>query len=297
MTLLLMIPLLGGLAFPLFTSWLSRAMEDTRDPWGILLVLNLCTALVFLPPFLLLDPDFSTGPFYQPLLCAAFFFIGQVAAYKSFTDGDLSVAVPLQGTKVLLVALLALIFLGQAAGWNIWVAAALIPVAIYFLREHPPGKREDRKYRWTFFLASVAALAFAALDVGVQAWSPGWGVWRFGFWTFVFQAAFSLSLYFLPGRARRFRYKPGIWGPALGGSLGMALVTLGLVCVISVSGRAAWVNILFNSRVLWSVVFVWAAGRWFNDPEARRAGGGRTLTLRLVGSLLMMVSIILAVMK
>jgi hypothetical protein len=297
MNAVLWIPLACGFAFPAM-AWLSkRSMREAGDAWGTLFIANAAMALVFVPPFLWSGADFSPGPLWQPFLCGTLFFVGQVAAYKSFETGDIGVAVPVQGTKALLVALIASLFFAQPAGWNIWAAALLTPVALFFLREHAPGKRESRRHWRTVALGSAAAAAFAALDAGIGAWSKAWGVWRFGFWTFGFQGVLSLLLLVLPGRARRFRYAASTWIKLGAGAAGMALITFGLTWAISVSGRAAWANILFNSRLLWSIAFVWACAKWLGeagDGEGRGAGGKNLLRSRLVGAAFMMATLLLA---
>lgn len=308
MTPLLLLPLLCGVTFPLVAWWLKQGMEHARDPWGVLMVSNVVTALPFAvlaltgwgradaPAMSAGDVALFAGVVPLPaLLCGSFFFAGQVASYQSLARGDLSLAIPVQGLKVILIALFALVFLGHAAGWNLWAAALLIPVSLFFLREHPPGAREERRHRRTVVLALAAAACFAAFDTGVQAWAARFGTVRFGLWAFAFQAVLSLGLYFMPGRAARFRYARRAWVHVLAGSLGMALITIVIVWVIAASGRAAWVNILFNSRVLWAVVLPLILGRWLGTREALRPGGRRLLTGRALGAALMLVTIALAV--
>lgn len=293
------IPLVCGLAFPAMAWLLKGAMRDAGDAWGTLFIANATMALAFAPPFFALDADFSGGPFWQPLLCGAFFFVGQVTAYKSFEEGDIAVAIPVQGTKVLLVALISAVFFSQPTGWNIWVAALLTPVALFFLREHARGASETRRHWRTVALGSAAAAAFAALDACLGAWAKEWGVWRFGFWTFAFQGVLSLALLLLPrgGGGRRFHYAGATWAKLSAGAIGMALITFGLTWAISVSGRAAWANILFNSRMLWSIAFVWACARCLRDASAEGSGreGRHLLKNRLAGATLMMAAILLAV--
>lgn len=302
MTLLLVLPLLCGVVFPLVAWWLKQGMERAQDPWGVLLASNVAAVLpfavmAFLPEGWLPASEPSSGHDVPlpALLCGAFFFTAQIASYQSLARGDLSLAIPVQGLKVILIALFALLFLGQSGGWNLWAAALLIPVSLFFLREHPPGARETRRYRLTIALALAAAAGFAAFDTGVQAWAARYGTVRFGLWAFLFQALLSLGLYFMPGRAARFRYPGRVWWPLLAGSLGMAVITFVIVGVIAASGRAAWVNILFNSRVLWSVILPLVLGRWLGTREALRPGGRRLLAGRALGAALMLASIVLAV--
>lgn len=314
MTPWLVLPLLCGLVFPVVAWLLKRGMETSRDPWGVLIVSSVAAAIPFVVMSVLTGGDGHAGARPETgsawagltervgpappmaLACGAFFFVGQIASYLSLAKGDLSVAIPVQGVKILMISLFALAFLGHSPGWTIWAAAVLVPAALYFMREHPPGDRETRRHRVTVMLALAAAAGFAALDTGVQAWGAAGGFQRFGFWTFVFQAALAMGLYFMPGRAARFRYSVRAWGFLLAGSLSMAVITFTIVWVIARTEQAAWVNILFNSRVLWGAALPLAFGRLLAAPEALNRETRRLLPRRLFGAALMLASIVLAVL-
>jgi hypothetical protein len=70
---------------------------------------------------------------------------------------------------------------------------------------------------------------------------------------------------------------------------------LGLIFVIGSSGNATLVNLLFNSRCLWSILFIWMLGRWFGNHEAD--SGKRVMTHRLGGAALMMTALLIAMLE
>src|SRR5690606_25983146 len=134
------LPLLCGLAFPVVAWLLKRGMETSRDPWGALMISGVGAAIPFVLMSLVMGGDGHAGASASApdgvrvfgvtvpplaLACGAFFFAGQMASYLSLAKGDLSVAIPVQGVKILLISLFALVFLGQPAGWTIWAAAVL----------------------------------------------------------------------------------------------------------------------------------------------------------------------------
>jgi drug/metabolite transporter (DMT)-like permease len=250
-------------------------------------------ALAFLPFFLFPGKPVPIANAWQIPFSGFLFLLAQMAAFKSFASGDLSIAIPAQGTKVLLVAAFTLLMLGQNVGLRQWGAAALTVGAIYLLQDRPASSERKRKQvLTTLAYAMVASLAFAAFDVAVQKWTPQWGMNRFGPWAFLGQAVLSLALLLFPGSRGRLRYPSRTWAWLIAGSLGMAVITLALVLTIGLFGKATLVNICFNSRCVWSVVFVWLSGKWFGNREAK--SGRRAMAHRLAGAAFMMAAIILA---
>jgi hypothetical protein len=76
-----------------------------------------------------------------------------------------------------------------------------------------------------------------------------------------------------------------------------SLILGGQVVVLSYAfttfGHVTVVNILYSTRVLWSVVLVWVIGHWFRNTE--RSAGHGVMGLRLAGAVLVAVAIFLAV--
>jgi drug/metabolite transporter (DMT)-like permease len=288
-----LIPLAAALLFPIATLALKRAMEINRDPLGTLFVANAITAFAFLPLFALDGKPMDPGLAWQPILAGVLFVIAQAAAYKSFQVGDLSVAVPAQGTKVLMVAGLTVVLLDKDVGWKLWAAAGLTVLAIVLLQDGESARAGEARRRLflTLGLALLASVSFAAFDVLVQKWSPLWGAFRFGPWAFVVQGLLSVGLLAFPGPRCR-GYGHGAWSWLIFGSLAMASITMGLVLVIGLYGKATLVNILFNSRCVTEVIVVWAAGRWFANREA--GAGRKVMVHRLSGGLCMLAAIVLA---
>ena len=305
----ILVPLAAALAFPFATMALKRAMEtggrSMGDEWGTLFVCNLAVAVVCLPLLLTgsgSPPQDAAAPggspeVWQPMLAGLIFFLAQAAAFRSFATGALSVAIPAQGTKVLLVAAMTPIMLDQPVSLRVWFAAALTVGAIFLLQDRSGGngkgkdKGERKRGLSTLAYAAAAAACFAAFDVSIQKWSPVWGNHRFAPWAFLAQAALSFALLLFPGKDR-FRFSARAWRWLSGGAVGLALITLALVATIGTYGNATQVNILFNSRTVWSVVFIWLMGTWFGNREAE--AGRASMARRLAGSGLMMAAIVLA---
>ena len=90
----------------------------------------------------------------------------------ALNTGDVSVATPVLGLKILLVALLTSVLLGDPIGTRLWTAAALSSAAIALLNLSP-GHSHTR-VRTTILLAALGATSYACFDVVVQKWSLAW---------------------------------------------------------------------------------------------------------------------------
>lgn len=289
----LAIPIASALIFSFAAMCLKKGMEGIKGFEASLLICNLALALIF-SPFLFLEDAFpGFRHMWQPAIAGLLFFLGQVASFQSYR-GDLSVSIPVQGTKILMVAFLASRFLGQAIGFQTWIAAALSVAAIFLLRDNASKEEKDGGTTRTLVYSVSGAFAFAAFDVSVQKWSPQWGALSFGAWAFLAQG-FLTFLFSGTNWSARFDFARGTWKWLAAGAFGLAIVNLGLIFVIGSSGNATLVNLLFNSRCLWSILLIWMLGRWFGNHEAE--SGRRVMAHRFGGAALMMAAIVIALLQ
>lgn len=275
---------------------LKRAADLGADIWRTTRACNLASALLFAPLALLGGTIPSWGLLWQPAVVGLLFVTGQVLTLLALKVGDVSVATPVMGVKIVLVAALVALLVGDPISANIWVAALLSSVAIAllnFTRGHA-----HQRLGATIVLAVTGAGSFALFDVLVQKWSPAWGAGRFLPVMMVFVAAISPTL--RPWR-RSGRMGANTSGPSpargwvMAGACCMALQAIMIVSSIAVYGQAAVANVLYSSRGLWSVVAVWAVGHWFTNRE--QGHGRRVLGWRLAGAGLLLVAIVLVVWK
>jgi drug/metabolite transporter (DMT)-like permease len=210
--------------------------------------------------------------------------------------GDVSVATPVLGVKILLVALLSTVLIGDPIGARLWTAAGLSSVAIALLnvdRGHPHS-RVGR----TIVLAALGAASYACFDVLIQKWSPAWGTGRILPIVMVCAAVYSVPLRYFSrsadlkvGRPSTSRaYTPWL----VAGALPFAVQGLMFITSISIWRQVTSANVLYSSRGLWSVVGVWAIGHWFENREQHL--GARVLLWRLVGAILMMAAIVMVLL-
>jgi len=287
----MLLPLGSGIIYVVGALLLKRAADLGGDVWRTVRACNFTTAALFVPMILLGGTVRPAHDFWQPALAAALFVTGQVLSLLALNIGDVSVATPVLGVKIPLVALLTTVLLGERIGAGLWAAAMLSSVAIALLnfsRAHP-----HQRIGLTILLATLAAMAYALFDVLVQKWSPAWGAGRFLPIMMTFVAVYSLGLRPFGEERRRLRVKPNpqssVW--LAGGAACLGVQASLFVSSIAVFGQAAVANVLYSSRGLWSVVGVWLAGHWFANREQDH--GARVLAWRLIGAALLMAAILI----
>lgn len=283
----LLLPLVSSLLYVLGAVWLKRATMAGVGMWRAAFVSNAVSAVLFLPWLLLGGVDWSWTMLWQPAFVAVLLVLGQCASLWALTRGDVSVATPVMGAKIILVAFFTTGVAGVRVPLNLWIAAGLSTLAIGIIHLNPKGRHHDLTL--TVMGALVAAGAFALFDVLVMAWSPAWGAGRFLPWVMGLALAYSLA--FVPFFRAPFRAIPrSSWPFLLGGSVLIGLQGLLLIGTVAVFGDATAVNIVYGTRGLWSVLLVWMVGRRIGAEEGGR--GARVLGWRLAGAGLMSVAVV-----
>jgi drug/metabolite transporter (DMT)-like permease len=277
--------LLAGFLYAIAALVLKRSAELGAGVWRTAFVANVICAGVFLG-LLPLGGQVHPGLWWQPILTGACFVAGQWLTFAAIERGDVSVATPVLGVKILLVALIATLLAGERLPPRLWLAAAVATTGVALLNRRPAeGGRHD--IGRTILTAAAAATVFAVFDVLVQLWAPRWGTGRFLPLTMGCSALLSLAL--VPRfRAPLSAIDRAAWPWLLAGALLIALQALIFVSTIARWGQAALANVAYSSRGLWTIVLAGAV--------AHRLGSGgdtdrRLLPWRLAGALLMMSAI------
>ncbi len=284
----LLLPLASSLLYVLGAVLLKRATAAADvGLWRAAFVTNLVSAVAFLPLLALGGPGQGWTAIWQPAAVALLLVAGQCASLWALTRGDVSVATPVLGAKIILVAFFTTVVAGQSVPPQLWGAAILGTLAIGLLNRGPAGRHHDLML--TILGSLLAAVAFALFDVLVMIWSPAWGAG--GFLPLMMGLAGLYSLAFIPLFGESQRKVPRTIGwVLLGGAVLVALQGLLLITTIAVFGDATSVNIVYGTRGLWSVLLVWLAGRWLGSEESDR--GASVLGGRLAGALLMTAAVV-----
>lgn len=285
----ILLPLLSAIVYVAGALLIKRATELGAGTWRITWICNLTAAAVFAPLALFGGAIPPWHLLWQPAVAALLFILGQIFTFRALHAGDVSVATPVLGLKIIFVALFTTVLLRETLTPLLWASAILSSVAIALL--NATRGSPHRRVGFTIVLSSLAAMAYALFDICVQRWSFGWEFGRFLPVMMGFVALFSLPMRSL---AKHGASSPTS-GPWLaGGAICFALQSVMFVSSIALFREATVANVLYSSRGLWSVMAVWLVGHWFANYE--RALGPRILAWRLSGAALLMTAIVLVVL-
>ena len=291
----LFLPLVLGLLYSIAAMAYKRAMAEGVDIWRLIFVSNVATAFLLMPLMVLIEKPDAQASLYQPLLAGCAFFGGIVLNIAALHKGDVSVATPLLGTKVLFVALFTIVVLNERVSPSLWLAVILGVTGLKML--HGGAGRIHQRFWPTALFAMGSASAFALCDVFFQSWTRHWGIGLFIPLVFAVVCALSFGLWHrFPARMYPFSASARWWifvACALNG-----LQTLGMFICIGLfrhANAATAINIVYNSRGIWSVLLVWLVGPWFGNIE--RGYGMKVMITRLTGSVLLLGAIALTLLK
>jgi drug/metabolite transporter (DMT)-like permease len=285
----LVMPLGAAVLYVVAALLIKRSTDFGVGPWRTLFVSNLVGAIVFLAllPF---GGPLPLGLLWQPAIGAVLFIVAQLCNYLALQRGDVSVATPVLGLKIVLVALFATMFRTQAVTPTLWIAAGLSSLGIALLNR----TNSTRHHVGTTILYSfLTAALYALFDVLMQKWIPNWGAGRYLPTVLGFVAVFSVGL--IPFfQAPLTQIPRAAWPWLLGGCLVISVQSLVFSLTIALFHNATSANVLYGSRGLWSVVAVWAVGHWFSNREQHL--GAAVLAWRLAGAMLMLVAVVLVML-
>jgi len=283
-SIILLFPLISAILYVFGAMFLKRAIQFGFDMWRISFICNLIYAIIF-SSLLVMGGTIHVELLWQPALIAALFVIGQSATILSLQSGDVSLATPVLGLKILLVAFFTALILKDGVVLAHWIAAVLSVLGIGLLSRS--GARHHEGVKKTLLCAALAALAFALFDVLVQKWSPAWGAGRFLPIMFAFGALQSLAM--IPFFKSAAHISREGWRALYIGGVLASIQSVFFVGAVAVYGKATSANVVYSTRGLWSVVLVWYTGHLFNNTE--HESGKAVFGTRLAGAILMTLSV------
>ena len=291
-TAIVLFPLISALMYVFSALLLKRSSEAGVGLWRTTFVANEIVGVLFAFLWLLGGVTVTWDMLWQPGVIALCLFVGQISQFLALEKGDVSVAVPIFGLKVVLVALFTPLVVGVPVSLTLWIAAFLSVAGITLLNKKHEGKR-PKNIGITLAAGGVGAVCFALFDVLVQKWGPHWGVGRLLPLIFGMNAVLSFSLILLFKAPLRDISK-STWKWLVSSAVLLGTQSIIFVSTLAIYGKATAANIVYASRGLLSVALVWLVGHWFANLEQNL--GKKVLAWRMAGAALMMTAIVLVVL-
>ena len=282
--LALLFPLTSAILYVVGALLLRRAADFGVGFWRTTFVANVICAAAF--SFLwLAGGKFHWQLLWQPALVALLFLFGSVLNFVSLDRGDVSLATPILGIKIILVAVFSAVVTGNWEKPTIWLAALLSTTGIGMLSW---TRTPHHHVTLTILAAGGSAASFALFDVLVQQWSSAWGIGRFPPTMLAFVAVFSCgTISQFPSPLKQIPLPAWSW--LIGGSLVLAAQAVIFISSVAYFRNATAANVVYSSRGLLSVGLVWLIGHWFGNREQHL--GPAVLRRRLIGAGLMLTAI------
>jgi len=288
------------LLFPLFSSILfvfgmmlaKQAIVRGASPWTGTFYGNLWLAIFWGFIAAVRGEVIPSEAWKDAAIIGALFVLGQLFTYLAYQFGDVSVATPVFGVKVLMVAgLLSLVDQTGVRG-IIWVAGAMATAGVMLIQWSGKSSKSDRRMQLvTIALALTAAFSLSLFDVCLQRWASGWI--SYNFLPVVFGTAAVLSCVFLPrvDSIARLRETKAIWW-MLGGTLLMATQATSMCFSLAEFQDAPRINIVYALRGLWGVILAWLLAKTLKTNEAEV--GRNIMIRRMIGAALLTAAVLLA---
>ncbi|MEZ6138226.1 MAG: hypothetical protein R3C53_25355 [Pirellulaceae bacterium] len=266
---------------------MKRTATWKIDVWRTSFVCNLVSAIAFQPFLFLLDAPPTWHLWWQPVIVGVLYVAGQVLTLTSLAQGEISVAAPVLGLKILFVPIFLWLVGAGLLPTSTWLACSGATLAVVLLNTSDGSVGRGRVV-FSIATASLGAAAFAMFDVCVQMWSSNWG--QGAFLPIMFLVSSLISLTFIlrfeaPLRTIPRAAWPSLWGAALF----IAVQALCIVCSVAFWQQVAVSNVVYSSRGLWSLVFIWLLGRYLRVTDTGLTP--RVFALRMCGAIVLLASI------
>jgi drug/metabolite transporter (DMT)-like permease len=251
---LLWFPLLAAIMFAIAAILIKRATKYNIDVWRTTFIANLTTTAMSMSLLTMGGKWPYIYDLWQPMFVGFLFFAGQTTAMLALNKGEISIAAPILGLKILMVAFFATMFIDHPLPESIWIACVLSTLGVVMLNLNGSGGTSGNFF-YSVVCSIICAAAFGLCDVCVQLWSAPMGMGVFVPLALFFNALFSFSMVpFFKGSLREIP-KPA-WKTLLLGCSVMGFQSLIIAVTISLWSRAPTINVLYSTRGVFSVLLM-----------------------------------------
>lgn len=290
----LLFPLLSSVLFVLGVLFAKKSIAGGASPWTNTFLSNIWLAICWAIVASVQGSFLPVTEWWHAALVGLAFVMGQLLTYLAFQQGDVSVATPVFGVKIVMVAIALSLVAGESVAGRVWLGAILATVGVAIVQSGTGtagGQHTLHKAVLTIVLALGACLSLTLFDIGLQTWGRRAGAGQF--LPAMFLSVGLLSCGFLPGVDRPARLRQlGVLRPLVIGSVLMAIQAVSMSYSLSQFGDAARINIVYALRGLWAVGLSWVLASRFGGSEAKQTI--TVMLLRCAGAVLLMLSVLIA---
>lgn len=174
MPLHLLFPLFSSVVFVIGMMFARQAISRGASPWTGTFLANLWLGISWLSVELSQPGMLPLAGWWQAALVGFSFVLGQLFTYLAFRYGDVSVATPVFGVKVIIVAGLLAWLAGEQISGRIWLGAILATIGVGVIqagaRSTESAELTTRRAVFTIVPALLAAVSLSLFDAGLQIW-------------------------------------------------------------------------------------------------------------------------------
>ncbi|MCA9176989.1 MAG: DMT family transporter [Planctomycetales bacterium] len=293
----LLLPLCSSVLVVFGLTFLKEAQERGASAWTATIAMCWASAVIF-PLLVLMGGTMQPlSMLWQPAVIGGLFVAGQLFTLLAVKYGDVSIAAPVQGVKVLLVPVAMILVLGVMPSGAVWIAAVIAMFGIACVQTSDATVHRG-KVLTSVLLAFLGSVSMTIFDLLIQSWAPAWQAGYFLPLSFAF-AALLATVLLCPWMdspkailGNRHWHVPLLLGSAL-----MALQAIGMTFTLAQFGDATRVNIVYSLRGIWGVAITWLLlSRRAKRAEIPYVGPShRVMRMRLTGAVLIGVSVVLAI--
>lgn len=265
----LLLPFAASFIFVFGMMFSGQAIHRGANPLTGTLYTNVLLGLIWIVVAIVNGNVAPVEVWPKALLVGILFLLGQLLTFTAYRFGDVSVATPVLGVKILFVAALLSLVAGTPVSLVIWIAAAIATLGVALVQWRPrKSKLHSRQSRiWTTVsLALMAAFTLSVFDVVLQNWGPQSGASKF--LPIVFISAGISSMILLPWIDAPSKLKKlNAFRPLVIGSTLMSMQAMCMCIALAMFAEAPRINIVYALRGLWAVVLGWLLAKQFDSGE------------------------------
>lgn len=286
------IPLLCAIVYCFGTFFIKRATSYGVGAMRILFLSN-WTLFIFSLPSLVKNPEvLDWALLWVPVVTSLCEFSAGILLMLSIRMGNLSIQIPLMGTKVVFVAMFSMLIFGYPVPLGWWIGVCVTVLAIFLV-----GFSKFKQTRTTYLsmLLTISSMIIYALrDLVIVDKAAAFG--HDAFFPLTFGITAILSLFLIPLFRKQLWSTPArAWKWSLVGVALLGLQQYAFMSILAQFDDVTPINIVYSSRGVWSVVIAWVIAHFFKGQEIHTPRP--VFVRRFIGSVLMCVAIVIVLVE